>query len=438
MNDNNINTEKGRIQSLEGFGLLAGGLAHDYNNMLTAMLGNIDLILCDDIPDSVRETAEDIKSVMLRAATLVKRMLSYASHSEPHNEEVDLNGVVKDIVRIMKRAIPDNAVVNILPQQRVPLVFADVASLWQVIMNLIVNACDALEGSVGLVKVGITHKKLNNDGLKQFVSDGQILPGDYVEIMVEDSGCGMDDATAARIFEPLFTTKTKGNGLGLPSVLSIVTTNKGGIKVESIKGKGTVFKVVIPAHRKENGDLLYADGKGEAGIQKANLQNVQGAKSENTDAIPTAESPETTSLSADKTPARVTRCPEGTEIKTILVVDDDVSIVKLLKIILEKSKCYKVVSAYNGEQGLSVFKQNKDEISLCLVDASMGAGMNGIDLCSAIRTESQVPFILMSAYRAKEMSTRMVTAGVSAFLAKPFRGSDVLDACSKFLFSQDA
>ena len=135
MNDNAPSDGKGRFLCFESFGLLAGGLAHDYNNMLTAMLGGIDLILCDAIPDSVRDTANDIKAMMLKAATLVRRMLSCASGSEPQNERIDLNVLVRDIVRIMRRAIPDNAVVSIAPTVRLPYVYAAPAMLWQVMMH---------------------------------------------------------------------------------------------------------------------------------------------------------------------------------------------------------------------------------------------------------------------------------------------------------------
>lgn len=436
MNFNMKNGDKGRQQACESFALLAGGLAHDYNNMLTAMLGNIELILCDDIPDSVRDTAKDIKIIMLKAATLVRRMLSYASHSEPQNERVDLNDLVRDIVRIMRRAIPENAVVSIEPPERIPVIWVDAAMFWQVVMNLIINACDSLEGNVGCVKVAVKHQRMTASALSDFNSSSPLIPGDYVQFSVADTGCGMDEETKARIFEPLFTTKTKGNGLGLPSVSSIVNNYGGGIRVNSVKGRGTTFSIIVPAFHSENGELLFSDGLGsELSPEEAKKFSTYSRTSDNAQSVtpPTDSSQPTSPTPAvSTTPSAHPKRPDGKH--SILVVDDDASIVTLLKIILQKTNLYTVLTAHSGEEGLAIFQQDPSAINLCLVDASMGAGMNGLDLCAAIRTQNAtIPLILMSAYRAKEMSARMATSGVTAFLPKPFRGADVLDLCSKCL-----
>ncbi len=130
-----------RERSSEVVGLLAGGLAHDYNNMLTTMLGGMDLILCDDIPATAREAAEDVKATMLKAAALVKRMLSCATGAETQPEPLDLGEAVTDVVRIMRRAIPDNVVVDYRKPAALPKVMADAAMVWQVVMNLVLNAC---------------------------------------------------------------------------------------------------------------------------------------------------------------------------------------------------------------------------------------------------------------------------------------------------------
>lgn len=429
MNDDKNTGDKGRLYSFESFGLLAGGLAHDYNNMLTAMLGNIELILCDNIPESTRETATDIKATMLKAATLVKRMLSYASGAEPQNERIDFNLLVRDIVRIMKRSIPENVVVNIEQSQKIPVVFADTTMFWQVMMNLVINACDALESKPGLLKIAVRSLSLSSADIALYKGDS-LEPGDYVEISVSDTGCGISEETREHIFEPLFTTKRKGNGLGLPSIMSVLEIYKGGLKAESEIGKGTTFRIVVPALHNADGSLVYPEGVAVAPslATLASPPRCIWDPPANGDSADAAAGAKSVSSSAAQSSAAVT------EKKTILVVDDDPSIVKLLKIILEKSNRYDVITALNGNQGLEVYRANSSVIDLCLIDASMGAGMNGLDLCAAIRRESaNLPLILMSAYRAKEMSARMAVSGVTTFLAKPFRGADVIELCAKYV-----
>lgn len=430
MNDDKNAGDKGRLYSFESFGLLAGGLAHDYNNMLTAMLGNIELILCDNIPESTRETATDIKATMLKAATLVKRMLSYASGAEPQNERIDFNLLVRDIVRIMKRSIPENAVINIDQPQKIPVVLADTTMFWQVMMNLVINACDALEDKPGLVKIAVRSSYFNGDELASFNGAVALEPGDYVEISVSDTGCGISDETKEHILEPLFTTKHTGNGLGLPSIMRVLEIYKGGLKAETAIGKGTTFRVVVPALHGDDGALIYPEGPAITPSLAPLASPPRCVWS------PSPAQSSTTAAAADKPavkPGATPSAPTG-EKKTILVVDDDPSIVKLLKIILEKSNRYNVITALNGNQGLDVYLANAGTIDLCLVDASMGAGMNGLDLCAAIRKESaNLPLILMSAYRAKEMSARMAVSGVTTFLAKPFRGADVIELCAKYI-----
>ena len=397
-------TNEAKRRSFETFGLLAGGLAHDYNNMLTAMLGGIDLILCDDIPDSAREAAEDVKATMLKAATLVKRMLSCASGAEAQPEPIDLGVAVTDIVRIMRRSIPDNAAVVFKQPGPMPRVMADAAMVWQAVMNLVTNACDALGGNDGIVTIAVGPLPAVPGALDGFISAAPLDAASYVEISVADTGCGIDAATRERLFEPLFTTKEHGNGLGLPSVAAAMAAFKGGVKVESEFGKGTVFRLAFPV----------IDGEAASTGAAAGVAQPSAAAA--------VEKPCPCAATAPATPEK----------PTVLVVDDDASILKLLKIILEKSG-YAVTTASNGERGLEAFHAAAGAFSLCLIDASMGAGMNGLDLCAAIRPEApDLPLILMSAYRAKEMEGRMATSGVTTFLSKPFRSGDVLALCAKY------
>ncbi len=421
-------------QAFENFALLAGGLAHDYNNMLTAMLGNIDLVLCEDISDSVRDTVKDIKSLILKSSQLVRRMLSCASLSEPQNEQIDLNIVIGDLIRIMRKTIPDNVTVSIEPPVRLPMVCADATMLWQVLMNLVINSCNAIDGKVGFVKIAARHKTLTSEELISYSRDEDLSQGDYVELSVTDNGCGIPDEVKGHIFDPFFTTRKNGNGLGLPSVFSIVKLYHGGISIETEAGRGTTFRVILPAYHAEGGALVFSDGD-----QGRLTELPQSCVCKGPDVPKEDESlPNQIPIASEiKVPVSGCQCKfkaakEGK--KTILVVDDEISILKLLKIILNKTELYNVIAASSGEEGLEAYHKDAGTIDMCLVDASMGAGMNGLDLCAAIRAENDsIPLVLMSAYRAKEMSARMAASGVTAFLPKPFRGTDVLELCAKSL-----
>ncbi len=431
-----------QMQKTESFGLLAGGLAHDYNNMLTAMLGNVDLILCDQsIEPGIRETVGDVRSAMLRASALVRRMLAYACKSEPVVEQTDVNAMVKDLTRLMKRSIPDNARLALATGENVPVIKIDSTQLWQVVMNLIVNACDALDGRQGNVRVTTLGMELSDDELASLNSAGGLKPGWYSVIEVEDTGIGMDDRTVQRIFDPFFTTKTNGRGLGLASVISIVKSYGGGVGVRSHVGQGTTFRIVLPACLSASGRPIYPEEmarKSTAALAEAIMKGgaSAGETAASASTAPAAESASASTAPAAQAPAPVQPATSATDNrKTLLVVDDDASILKLLKIIL-KSGGYNIVTATNGQEGVATYEKSPDLFSLALVDASMGVGMNGIEMCGEIRkTNKTIPLILMSAYRAKEMSTKMSAAGITGFLAKPFRGNDVLDLVAKYLKS---
>ncbi len=437
-----------QIQRTESFGLLAGGLAHDYNNMLTAMLGNVDLILCDkSIEPGIRETVGDVRSAMLRASSLVRRMLAYACKSEPVVEQIDVNAMVKDLARLMKRSIPDNARLVLATGEDVPTIRIDSTQLWQVVMNLVVNACDALEGRHGSVRVSTFGMELAAHELEALNSNGPMKEGWYAVVEVEDTGIGMDERTIKRIFDPFFTTKKTGRGLGLASVISIVKSYGGGIGVRSHLGQGTTFRVVLPACIGESGRPLYADDMARKSTASL-AADIMGGGAVNAATVSPAPSPvpspapSSVPVAPSSAPAAAKpadgSAPAADGRVTLLVVDDDASILKLLKIIL-RSGGYNVVTATNGQEGLATYRRSPSLFALALVDASMGVGMNGIEMCGEVRkADAAIPLILMSAYRAKEMSTKMSAAGVSGFLAKPFRGDDVLELVAKYLKSSES
>lgn len=381
----------------ESFSLVAGGLAHDYNNLLTAMLGNLDLVLADGtLGGDTREAVTDVRASVVRAADLVRRIFAYIGDSEPALEQVELGAQLGDLARLMRRAIPDNIRIELKTEDS-PSVMADSTQLWRVVMNLVVNARDAIGDSAGTISISCA--TLNSIAGIKCIFAPSAKSGRWAAIKVADDGPGIDAATVRRIFDPHFTTKKDGNGLGLASVLSIVKSYGGSIALETAPGKGAAFTVILPCEGS-------AQEGGATATDNASAEQDGGMSADN-------------AIVEDKP-----------SVKTLLVVDDDASILKLLGIIL-RSGGYAVVTASSGAEGLAAYEKTPELFSLALVDASMGLDMDGIELCSEIRKRNaDIPLVLMSAYRAKEMAGRMAEAGITKFLAKPFRGNDVLEMIS--------
>ena len=432
-----------QIQRTENFGLIASGLAHDYNNMLTAMQGNVELLLCEDISDEVREMVEDIKVAMHRSSKLVHKMLAHVCKADPVEEKIDMNGLIANLMRLVRRSLPDNAEVDFKPAEKLPVIAADSVQVWQVVMNLVVNACDALHGRRGFVHVRTGVKHFDSKDFAPFKNSAPLKPGLFALLEVEDSGLGMDENTRKRIFNPFFTTKPTGRGLGLASVASVVTSCRGGIDVESEVGVGTTFRIIVPVCLDAEGKPLYAvpetNGKSAAYSPAEHSAPLPAAASDEKQNVPKAAAPlpPPKPVDAPKEVASKSKASPNAK-KSILVVDDDSSILKLLKIILSAGG-YQVSVAASGEEGLKIYEASEKGFDLALIDASMGAGMSGLDLCAAIRKKStMIPLVLMSAYRAKEMSAKMAASGVSGFLAKPFRSADVLETISRYCFAPSA
>lgn len=380
----------------ESFGLLADGLAHDYNNILTTMLGNIDLVLADEsLNQDAHEAVADVRTSIMRASDLVHRVFAYVGNSEPAPERIDVAALLRDLARLMRRALPDAIHLDVDANGEAS-VTADATQLWRVVMNLVVNARDAMAGHEGAIRMACASCDApSKDGL---VLAPAAKSSKWVEVVVADNGPGMDVATASRIFDPRFTTKKEGNGLGLASVMAIVRSYGGAIALKTAPGAGAEFRITLPcdasAETADSGSL--ADGGAALGDATVS------------EAVKDEEKP---------APQR----------KAILVVDDDASILKLLGIILRNGG-HDVVTASSGEDGLATYRASPSRFSMALVDAAMGLGMDGIGMCAEIRRDNAtIPLVLMSAYRAKEMAGKMTEAGISRFLAKPFRGSDVLE-----------
>jgi PAS domain S-box-containing protein len=234
-------------QKLESLGLLAGGIAHDFNNLLTGVVGNASLLAEDVPPGSTQaETVQSLMDSAERMARLTAQMLAYSGRGQFLIEPVDLSTQVIQITSLIQASIPKNVEVRLALANDLPLIEVDISQLQQIIMNLVINAAEAIGSGPGTVELTTSVESVTEADLRANLTHTDPPAGAYVAMCVEDTGCGMDEETRARIFDPFFTTKFTGRGLGLSSVLGIVRGHKGLITLDSRPGAGTKFRVFFP------------------------------------------------------------------------------------------------------------------------------------------------------------------------------------------------
>jgi PAS domain S-box-containing protein len=373
-------TERGRLEEkmrqtakLESLGVLAGGIAHDFNNLLTGILGNIGLaneILPENHPAS--GVLSDAMDASERAAHLTRQMLAYAGKGKFLVQPIDISELVREISTLVRTSIPKHVAIRLDLIRSLPLVEADGTQLQQLLMNLVINAAEAIPAD----RQGIV---LVTTRLQTVDEAGEAEPGDYVAIGVQDNGSGMDDATKAKIFDPFFTTKFTGRGLGLAAVSGIVRGHKGMLQLFSTPGQGTTFRVLLPAAR----DLL---------------QPIQ--------------------------PRRTAADLAGRGI--VLVVDDEEVVRRVAAKSLNRYG-YTVVTADNGRTGLDRFRQMHSELALVILDMTMPV-MNGEQALTLMRSiDSAVPVVLSSGFNEAEATKRFEGKGVAAFLQKPYTPADLAE-----------
>jgi signal transduction histidine kinase len=232
-------------QKLESLGALAAGIAHDFNNMLGAIFAESDLALTEAAPGSlIGENLERIKGVAVRASEIVKLLLSYAGGTQVSMENVDLSAIVEEMLQLLKGSLSERTTLRISLARDLPLLKANAGQLRQVVLNLILNAAEALEHEEGSIVVSTSRIQLSRS---LAVNSGRELPkGEYIRLVVSDTGCGMTEDVQSKVFDPFYTTKFLGRGLGLAVVEGILRSHGGGINVRSTPAMGSTFEVVLP------------------------------------------------------------------------------------------------------------------------------------------------------------------------------------------------
>lgn len=368
-------------QKMESLGLLAGGIAHDFNNILQGILGHASLALLDIVGDSpVYESVSKIETAAMRAADLTRQMLTYSGKTALSMKPVDLTRLAEEVMDLLKVAISKKAVLNPQLARNLPPVKADAAQLRQVLMNLITNASDALGAAGGMVKITTGLMRAGGGYLSKTFVNTPLPAGNYVFLEVADDGCGMDEMTKGKIFDPFFSTKKHGRGLGLATVLGIVRGHHGAIRVDSTVGRGTVIRVLLPCS--EVGE--------EAPMTiPAPASQMRGAGA-------------------------------------ILVVDDEENIRAIVRRTLERVG-FSVLEAVDGKEGAEIFAQH-DEIIAVILDMTMPR-MNGEETLREIRRlRPDIPVILSSGYTQEQTFERFREKGYSGFLKKPYPPGNLVES----------
>jgi signal transduction histidine kinase/CheY-like chemotaxis protein len=365
-------------QKLESLGVLAGGIAHDFNNLLTVIIGNATLALLDlDSQSQAGESVEQIQVAARRAADLTRQMLTYAGRGRVTTEPLNLNHMLREMSLLLRSSISKDVQLReyLSPQ---PLWFeGDATQIRQVLMNLIINASEALGSDGGSMSIATTLLHADQAYLDQTYAAADLPEGVYVVLQVADTGCGMDKPTQARIFDPFFTTKFTGRGLGLAAVLGIVRGHGGTLHVQSEPGKGSVFTVLFPA------------------LPDDQLTNRSPAEAP---APPTAP-----------------RSHHG----LVLVVDDEDDVAATAARMLS-TLGFEVLLAADGIAGLELFREHAPRLQVVLLDLTMPR-MSGEETLHAMRQVSgDVPIVLMSGYSEEDIASRFARNQPAGFLQKPF------------------
>jgi PAS domain S-box-containing protein len=374
-------------QKLESIGLLAGGVAHDFNNLLVAILGNASLGLEMAAPeDSLGQLLAEIVNAAERAAHLTRQMLAYAGKGRFIITDVNLSALVREMIQLLQPLISGNISVSFDLTQDIPPVKADPGQLQQIVMNLAVNAAEAIgEKPVTiLVKTGV---RVVEDAFVQELKDAEIQPGNYVFLEVRDSGCGMDAETMSRIFDPFFTTKFTGRGLGLAAVSGIVRSHRGAIHASSAPGMGTTFLVLLPL--------------------AACAEDARAAE-----------------------PRKDSEEPKGTG--TVLVVDDEDLVRRTARAALER-RGYEVLPADSGAAAIETLRRDGDRIGAVLLDVNM-PGMNGRETLAQLRLIRPDVRVLISSGYSEDETRRIFGSDVfTGFIQKPYTVNGLAEAIKRVL-----
>lgn len=372
-----------QVQKLESLGVLAGGIAHDFNNILSIIIGHCSLAEMDH--DQAWTHIPTIEKAAARAAVLCRQMLTYAGKSDFSLAMINVASVVDEMVQMIKATIAQNIIFKLNLLSDVPPIRGDASQLSQVVMNLIINASEAIGEVQGCVTVSLSKMVVSGESSIIDCLEQAIPIGTYACLEVSDTGCGMSDDVRQRIFEPFYSTKFTGRGLGLSAVLGIIKAHSGYLSVVSNTGQGTVFAIYLPI-----GDLGITDEKLP---EKPALEEWQGSG-------------------------------------TVLLVDDELQVQQVAMAMLENMG-FTVMVAANGQEALDLYRSNKSDIILVISDIGMPV-MDGYELFSELKLlKRDLPIIISSGFGDTIVTDRINKDEIAGMVSKPYRFKTLQDMLIK-------
>ena len=375
-------------QKMEALGTFAGGVAHDFNNALAMIIGNVELARQDVGPGhAALASLEEIGKASRRAKDLVRQILTFSRHQKLERKATSLTPVVLESARLLRAGLPAKVSLNVDCRADTPAVLADAMQVSQILLNLCGNALHTVQDQE---RAGAIEIRLQAHAQRE--ARGDLRPGRYACLTVRDNGAGMDEATRARIFEPFFTTKQvgEGTGLGLAVVYSIVQTHEATIEVESTPGQGSAFHIYfpaaeahVPADTAQAADAAAIDGNG----------------------------------------------------RHILYVDDEEGIILLMQRLLERQG-YRVSGYTDPREALAAARANAAQFDLVVTDYNM-PHMSGLELAQALREiRADLPVVLTSGYLTEELRAKAPAAGIRELIHKPNTVDELCAAVARFANAQ--
>ena len=368
-------------QKLESLGVLAGGIAHEFNNLLLTILGNLDLALMEVSPLSpAREYLDRAIQAAQSSADLAAQMLVYSGKGTFVVQSINLSELVEEISHLLGSSLTKTATLVMNLQRDIPHIDADMGQIQQIVMKLITNASEAIGNDVGVITLSTGVQECTEAYLQKSRLDEKLLPGRFVYLEVSDTGSGMDANTQRHMFDPFFTTKDVGRGLSMPAISGIVRGHKGAILVDSVKGQGTTIRVLFPV------------STSASEIAKGN---------------------------ATRGEMREASCPIPSH-GTVLIVDDEEMVRKVCKAMVEHLG-FSVLTAEDGNKAVEIFQTQSSEIGCVLLDLSMPNKDGLATYEDIIRIKPDAKVILSTGFHEGEASNRFSAKRLAGFIQKPYR-----------------
>jgi len=363
-------------QRLESLGVLAGGIAHDFNNLLSVILGNATLLKRKlDADSNQHKYIQRIQTAGHSSAELCRQMLAYAGKGKVSMQRVMLPLMVEEIGQLLRSTISRSVQLEFKRVDSIPSLELDASQLRQVMMSLVMNAAESIGDKEGVVTVSTGQMRADEDYILSSMGYHDAEPGNYAYLEIEDTGCGMDEETLQRVFDPFFSTKFAGRGLGMSAVLGIIQSHKGLIHVSSEVGVGTTFRILLPLSE------IKIEGKVDSNLSKI---------------------------------------PEGVLPRgMVLVVDDEAEVREIACVMLEEMG-YSTLEACDGEQAVQIFSEQANNIQAILLDETMPK-MNGdkaIEFIRKIRVD--IPVVLASGHAEEDVQQLFADTGIDCFIQKPY------------------